>query len=214
MTYQVFLLFEKENEIPQFVGYKETEEQLVISRYEKLDMFFGKSLDVIIIENDVPNHYTAIKIEELIYETLSLRFPDLKIYRYRDFLDQQKSYFEQANELMQSIYKNAIEGNLSEMKAQEELMKDLLKKYKRGFKRKFTFDQIKILREKFSGSGNNFWSRKHTLASKKKIGRHLKKKKAIYDKARKKIWADINAKRKGKNLGGNIWSRKSPINTR
>ena len=80
----------------------------------------------------------------------------------------------------------------------EEEMKILLAKYKRSFKRKFTINQIKKLREKFSGSGNNFFNRKHNDVTKKKLGSYLKKKKAIYDKAIKKIYQDINAKRKGK----------------
>lgn len=198
MTYQVFLLFEMETEVPLFIGNKTMEDELLVSHYEKLDIFFGKEMDFIIIEKEIPSQYVALKVEEIIYNTISAKFPDIKIFRYKDLLDEQKKYFFQANDLMVEIQKLAASGKIDEMNIKEEEMKILLAKYKRSFKRKFTINQIKKLREKFSGSGNNFFNRKHNDATKKKLGSYLKKKKAIYDKARKKIYQDINAKRKGK----------------
>ncbi len=198
MTYQVFLLYEKENEIPVFLGHKSEEEEILLTRYEKLEVFFGKQLDYLIIEKEIPEESIAQRVEDVIYETLTTKFPDVKILRYKDFIDQQKSHFLKITVLLSAINKSIKKRDLKKKKLQEEEIQALLKIYKRGFKRKFSFEQIQKLKEKFSGAGNNFWSRKHTAETKKKLGNHLKRKKKIYDKARKKIWADINAKRKGK----------------
>ncbi len=198
MSYQVFLLFEKEEEQPLFIGNKTSEEEVVLSRYEKLDVFFGKQLEFIIVEDDIPSQYIAVKVEETVHDVLSKKFPDVKIYCYKDFLDEQRSFFNKAAELLTVYNRSIIEGDKENIETQKDEIDKLLKKYKRGFKRKFSFEQVQKLKEKFSGSGNGFFSRKHNEDSKKKIGKKIKQQKESYIESRKKTITNYNQSRKGK----------------
>lgn len=170
----LFILYDAENEMPLFIGTKLDSTGIELSQYERMEVFYGKKLKFIIVEQ-LENQNIASSCEIQLLAILKEKYPNSIIYTYSDFVKIQFSHWSSMIEVIKKLNEDTINRNIEGVAEDEAKIKFLVSEFKKKFKRKYSIETLNKFKEVFKGHGNNFFNRKHSEETKQKIKDSKKK---------------------------------------